>query len=138
MNLESCFKNVDITLDEVKYKKIYEQVKDINEINILDNIEYEVDHDKKAIFLTIKRSLKVSPEALMDLSVKFIVLLEFTEKAYSDYDWDNINVKEEFYENGQFITGPVIARISSLISVITGIDGSIPIVLMPSLGKKKD
>ena len=86
-------------------------------MNCIDNIEVQVNEDK--VRLTVKRVLKFKPEEIFELSVSYGAILKIKAEKRGDYDWENINLAEEFRENGQFVLGNLMNRISLLIAEIT-------------------
>ena len=54
----------------------------------------------------------------------------------TEYDWFDVNLAEEFRENGDFITIHLMNRITLLIGEITSSFGQQPFILPPNLAKK--
>lgn len=122
-------------LDKVSYNRI-DKTEGIREysLNCTDNIEAEVNED--IVKLTVRRFLKFDPEEIFELSVSFGAILKFNGEKKDDYDWTKINLSEEFRENGQFVLGNLVNRISLLIAEITSSFGQSPIILPPGIAPK--
>ena len=73
--------------------------------------------------------MKFDPEEIFELSVSFSAILKLNGEKKDDYDWTKINLAEEFRENGQFVLGNLVNRISLLIAEITSSFGQTPIIL---------
>lgn len=123
-------------LDKVLYHRIdkKEQAEEYS-LNCIDNIEVQVNEDK--VRLTVKRVLKFKPEEIFELSVSYGSILKIKAEKRGDYDWENINLAEEFRENGQFVLGNLMNRISLLIAEITSSFGQTPLILPPQIASKK-
>ena len=61
---------------------------------------------------------------------------EIKKERKEEYDWDKINLAEEFRENGEFVLGNLMSRISLLIAEITSSFGQIPLILPPAIASK--
>ena len=119
-NLSEYFKpELEIFLDTVSYKRI-ENVNDKceQELSLLcqDNLKAMLSEDGVRIIVT--RTLMFEPEALFALNVSFGADLKFNERKV-EHEWTEINLAEEFGENGDFVTGQLMSRISLLIGQIT-------------------
>lgn len=135
-NLADCFESEqEFYLDKVSYNRIdkREQTKEYS-LNCVDNIEVAVNGE--IVKLTVKRVLKFEPEEIFELSVSYGAILKIKEEKKSQYDWKKINLAEEFRENGQFVLGNLMNRISLLIAEITSSFGQPPIVLPPAIASK--
>ena len=99
----------------------------------IDNIEAVV--EEKTVKLTVKRVLQFEPEEIFELSVSYGAILKIKEEKKS-YAWDKMNLAEEFRENGQFVLGNLMSRISLLIAEITSSFGQPPIILPPVVEPK--
>lgn len=119
-------------LDKVSYNRIdkTEEIKEYS-LNCIENIETEVNGD--IVKLTVSRLLKFDPEEIFELSVSFGAILKLNEEKKNDYDWTEINLAEEFRENGQFVLVNLVSRISLLIAEITSSFGQSPIILPPEI-----
>ena len=124
-------------LDKVSYNRI-DKTESIREysLNCTDNIEAEANED--TVKLTVSRLLKFAPEEIFELSVSFGAILKFNGEKKDDYDWTKINLAEEFRENGQFVLGNLVNRISLLIAEITSSFGQSPIILPPGIAPKSN
>ena len=136
-NLSEYFKpELEIFLDTVSYKRI-ENVNDKceQELSLLcqDNLKAMLSEDGVRIIVT--RTLMFEPEALFALNVSFGADLKFNERKV-EHEWTEINLAEEFGENGDFVTGQLMSRISLLIGQITSSFGQQPLIL-PSIFAKK-
>ena len=122
-------------LDSISYNRIdkEEQVQNYS-LNCVDNIEVSV--NEATVKLTVKRSLKFEPEELFDLSVSYGAILKLKKDKIDEYNWSKINLAAEVQENGQFVLGNLMSRISLLIAEITSAYGQTPIVLAPAVVPK--
>ena len=136
-NLSEYFKpELEIFLDTVSYKRI-ENVNDKceQELSLLcqDNLKAMLSEDGVRIIVT--RTLMFEPEALFALNVSFGADLKFNERKV-EHEWTEINLAEEFGENGDFVTGQLMSRISLLIGQITSSFGQQPLILPSKIAKK--
>ena len=136
-NLSEYFKpELEIFLDTVSYKRI-ENVNDKceQELSLLcqDNLKAMLSEDGVRIIVT--RTLMFEPEALFALNVSFGADLKFNERKV-EHEWTEINLAEEFGENGDFVTGQLMSRISLLIGQITSSFGQQPLILPSMIAKK--
>lgn len=123
-------------LDKISYDRIgkNENAKEYS-LNCIDHIK--ADLNKNIVTLTVTRVLKFEPEDIFELSVSFGAFLKFNEEKKNDYDWETINLAEEFQTNGQFVLGNLMNRISLLIAEITSSFGQSPIILPPGIASSK-
>lgn len=137
-NLSEFFEpEVDIFLDTVNYKRIesIETGGDCSQLMLCqDNLKAVVCEGNVRIVVT--RRILFEPEGIFDLTVSFGADLSFNERK-AEYDWSKINLTEEFRENGDFIIGQLMSRLSMLIGSITSSYGQPPL-LLPALLAKKD
>ena len=124
-------------LDKIFYTRIdkNEQIKEYL-LNCIDNIDAHISND--TVKLNVQRVLKFDPEEIFNLSVSFGVILRFNEEKKGDYDWENINLAEEFQENGQFVLEHLMSRITLLIAEITSSFGQVPIIPPPRIAPKSN
>lgn len=100
-----------------------------------DNLKALTQEDGIRIIVT--RTLTFDPEALFVLNVSFGADLKFNERK-SEYEWSEINLAEEFGENGDFVITQLMSRISLLIGQITSSFGQPPLILPAVIAKGKD
>ena len=136
-NLSEYFKpELEIFLDTVSYKRI-ENLDNKTEQELLllcqDNLKALTQEDGIRIIVT--RTLTFDPEALFVLNVSFGADLKFNERKV-EHEWTEINLAEEFGENGDFVTGQLMSRISLLIGQITSSFGQPPLILPAVIAKK--
>lgn len=136
-NLSEYFKpELEIFLDTVSYKRI-ENLDNKTEQELLlscqDNLKALTQEDGIRIIVT--RTLTFDPEALFVLNVSFGADLKFNERK-SEYEWSEINLAEEFGENGDFVITQLMSRISLLIGQITSSFGQPPLILPAVIAKK--
>lgn len=136
-NLSEYFKpELEIFLDTVSYKRI-ENLDNKTEQELLllcqDNLKDLTQEDGIRIIVT--RTLTFDPEALFVLNVSFGADLKFNERK-SEYEWSEINLAEEFGENGDFVITQLMSRISLLIGQITSSFGQPPLILPAVIAKK--
>ena len=136
-NLINYFDPVqEIFLDAVNYNKANTQSEKINTEFILlchDNIK--VDLYDEGVRIIIMRTLTFDPDEIFNLSVSFGAYLKFNKRK-SEHEWSNINLAEEFRNNGDFVTAQLMNRITLLIGQITSSFGQNPIITPPTLAKK--
>lgn len=123
-------------LDKISYNRIDKSEK-TNEylLNCNDNIL--IDINENILKLTVERILHFDPKEIFELSVSFGAILRFNEEKKNDYNWKAINLAEEFRENGQFVLGNLMNRMSLLIAEITSSFGQTPIILPSGIAPEK-
>ena len=137
-NLEDYFDTEqEFYLEKISYNRI-DRKEETGEyiLNCIDNIETGVNQD--TVKLIVKRALKFEPEEVFDLSVSFGAILRFDKEKKGDYNWEGINLAEEFREHGQFVLGNLMNRISLLIAEITSSFGQAPIITPPQIAPKSN
>lgn len=122
-------------LHKVTYDRIVENVDDeASSLNCTDNISVEF-NDCDMLKIIVTRNLFFEPDMLFDLSVSFGADIKFDPQKKGEYEWESINLAEEFRDNGDFVTTNLMNRISLLISQITSSFGQMPLVLPPYIAK---
>lgn len=76
--------------------------------------------------LDITRTISFDPKALFELSITYGAYLEINPDK--NVDWESIDLGNEFRENGMFVLGNLLNRISLLISDITSSYGQTPLI----------
>lgn len=123
-------------LQNVSYNRIENNIeKEEHSLNCFDSIKADVD-GVDAIRVTVTRSLKFEPDELFELSISFGAILTFDPQKKNEYNWHEINMAEEFRNNGEFVTRNLMSRISLLIAQITSSFGQTPLVLPPNVAKE--
>lgn len=122
------------------HKVMYDRIDNISSkdefvLNCADNINVEVS-EKDEVRVIVTRTLSFEPEEMFRLVVAFGANLKFDPRKINEYDWHEINMAEEFRDNGNFVTENLMSRISLLIAQITSSFGQTPLVLPPSVSKK--
>lgn len=137
-NLQDYFEpEQEIFLDEVNYKRIDSSNKEPKqEFALLCQDNVRVSISEEGVRVVITRSMVFDPRQIFSLNVSFGIDLKFNEKKM-EYDWKNINLAEEFMENGDFVTTQLVSRISLLIAQITSSFGQPPIISPPTLAEQK-
>ena len=115
-------------LDEIAYKRI-EKSSGINEYTLCCKDDIKVDSCEENIKLTVTRSLRFDPEEVFELSISFGAILEYNKDKKTEMDWENINLADEFRENGQFVLNNLMSRIALLVANITSTGGQLPIIV---------
>jgi len=134
-NLHEYFRpEQEIFLDTVNYKRIENSVVR-QEFALLCQDNVKVLAGEEGVRVVVTRSLVFDPEEIFALSVSFGVDLKFNERK-AEHDWENIDLAEEFRENGDFVTVQLMSRISLLIGQITSSFGQQPLILPTVLAKK--
>ncbi len=124
-------------LDTISYNRMDKKEQTTEYLlNCIDNIDVEV--NEETVNLIVKRVLKFEPEEIFELSVSYGAILKFDKNKKNDYDWEKMNLAEEFRKNGQFVLGNLMNRISLLIAEITSSFGQAPIILPPSIAPRKN
>lgn len=122
-------------LQNISYNRIENGVDSKNHtLNCVDNIS--VDVKEEAVKIIVTRTLKFEPEELFTLTVSFGAILKFNPQKKSAYNWNEINMAEEFRNNGDFVIGNLMQRITLQIAQITSSFGQSPIILPPNIPKK--
>lgn len=136
-DLEKIFlPEYEVYLENISYEKMNIQTNDKDHTLIgEDNISVSVSGNE-SVAITVTRKLNFDPEEIFSLKISFGALLKIAPKNRTSYDWQNINLEEEFKENGDFITDDLMARISLLIAQITSAAGRLPLVLPPNVIKE--
>ena len=124
-------------LDEINYKRIdkKENTEEYS-LNCTDSIEANV--KGSTVRLIVKRNLKFDPSEIFELSVSYGAILRLKEEKKGDYDWTTLHLAEEIRENGQFVLGNLMNRMSLLIAEITSSFGQVPIILPPAIAAKRN
>jgi hypothetical protein len=139
-NLESYFLNEqEYYLEEIQYERIENDEAGNNvdcSLNCLDSINAVV-NSNETVRLTVTRTLEFEPENIFRLKVAFGALLTFDPDKVMEYDWHNINMAEEFRENGEFVLNNLISRISLQIAQITSSFGQMPLILPPTIASER-
>lgn len=137
-NLQEYFcPEMRIFLDVVNYKRIEEHCTERKqEISLLcqDNVNVSVNEDGVRVIVT--RSVIFDPNEIFTLSVSFGADLKFTDRKL-EYEWKDLDLAQEFMENGDFVTAQLMSRISLVIGEITSSFGQQPLIL-PAVIAKKD
>lgn len=137
-NLSEYFKpEKEIFLDTINYKRIENLNRNIKgEVALLCEDNIKATANDKGVRIIVTRSLTFDPKELFSLTVSFGPDLKFNERK-TEYDWFDVNLAEEFRENGDFITIQLMNRITLLIGEITSSFGQQPFILPPNLAKKQ-
>ena len=123
-------------LDKVVYNRV-EDIENVKQedseytLKCVDNITTSIDHNDLKII--VQRQLEFYPEGIFDLTVAFGANLKFVESKMGDYDWNQIDLSNEFRINGGFVIVNLMSRISMLVANITSSFGQAPIVLPPGV-----
>ena len=135
-NLSDYFEaEQEFYLDKISYnKKKKKEDAEAYSLNCIDNIETNVVENKVKVI--VKRVLKFEPEEIFELSVSFGAVLKIRSEKMREYEWEKVNLAEEFRENGDFVLGNLMSRISKLIAEITSSYGQMPLILPPVIASK--
>lgn len=106
-------------------------------LNCTDNINAEI-NEKNEVRIIVTRSLTFEPEKMFRLSVAFGADLRFDPRKINEYNWREMDLADEFRENGDFVTSNLMSRITLLIAQITSSFGQPPLVLTPSVTQIKE
>ncbi|MCM1100768.1 MAG: hypothetical protein NC079_02540 [Clostridium sp.] len=121
------------------YKISYEKLDSVTSeemvtLNSADNVSVEMSNNNN-VKIIVTRSLYFDPEEMFRLSVAFGANLKFDPQKTGEYDWDEINLAEEFRDNGDFVTDHLMSRITLLIAQITSSSGQQPLILPPKVAQ---
>lgn len=119
-------------LDKVSYNRFENNIHDENNsveylLNCADDLMVDLLND--GVRVTITRHVSFEPKDVYELTVSFGALLRFNSEK--TMDWTQVNLKEEFRNNGVFVTANLIHHISLLIAEITSSYGQMPLILAP-------
>lgn len=136
-NLVEYFEETqEFYLDKVIYKRIEsENTMQSYRVNCTDKIEAIL--QEQQVKIIVERTLALEPREMFDLSVSYGAVLRFKQDKKDEYDWKNINLAEEFQQNGEFVLANLMSRMSLLIAEITASFGQAPIVLPPGIAPMK-
>ena len=115
-------------LDSVHYTKLDTEAP-VNTLKLDGEDHIEVQVLNKDVKVTLTRIVGFKPEGVFSLTVSFGAILKFNEDKIHEYDWNTINLAEEFKLNGGFVLGNLISRIILLVGEITSSFGQQPIFL---------
>jgi hypothetical protein len=122
-------------LQNIDYDRIETLARKVEfSLNCSDSITAEILDDMR-VKIIVTRSLSFDPNAMFQLSISFGANLRFKPQKYSEYNWNEINLAEEFRNNGDFVIGNLMGRVSLLIAQITSSFGQQPLVLPPNVVK---
>ena len=122
-------------LDKIIYNRMETNNKNTKFIlKCIDKIDVSMDGD--FVKITVERDLEFEPVDILKLSVSFGEILKFDEIKKQEYNWNELDLKEEFRENGGFVIDNLIKRITLLIAEITSSFGQAPIIVPPEIAKK--
>lgn len=127
---------------QIYLKKIhFEKLELISEVeteeitlNCTDNITATL-KENEGIELVLTRRLSFIPEQIFGLEVSFGVDLKFNKEKAKEIDWGEINLADEFKNNGNFVLDNVLSRISLLIAQITASFNQSPLIIPPKIPK---
>ena len=83
-------------------------------LNCTDNIHVER-NENNGVKVTVTRELFFEPGEMFRLSVAFGADLQFDLQRAEEYDWNEVNLAEEFRDNGDFVILNLMSRITLLI-----------------------
>ncbi len=137
-NLEQYFENEHrIYLKEINFERL-DEIKQPTEgeitLNCTDNIAATV-KDDEGVELVLTRKLSFVPEQIFGLNISFGADLQFDKEKAREINWHEINLADEFRNNGNFVLSNLLGRISLLIAQITSSSGQTPLVIPPSMPK---
>lgn len=103
-------------------------------LNCADNITSTV-KDNEGVQIILTRKLTFMPEQLFGLEISFGADLKFDKEKAKEINWREINLADEFRDNGEFIISNLLSRISLLVAQITSSFGHTPLIIPPSMPK---
>lgn len=136
-NLEEYFlPKHEFYLNNISYERIEKTVsKGEHPLKCMDSITTDL-LENDALRITVTRTLNFEPEEIFSLAVSYGAILKFEPQKKKNYNWREIDLPDEFRENGDFVTGNLMSRITLLIAQITSSYGQTPLVLPPGVTKK--
>ena len=119
-------------LENISYNKL-NNIPNVIEyaINVVDNVD--VNLLEEGVEVIVGRKIFFDPNGVFELTVSFGANLHFNEEKKNEYNWDEINIENEFIKYGDFVIGNLISHISMLIANITASFGQPPMMLPPKL-----
>ncbi len=135
-NFAECFvPEQEFYLDKISYNRIEKnEATQEYSLNCIDNLEVTVVEDN--VYLTVRRSVRFEPQEIFELTISFGVVLKIKEEKQVEYDWNSINLADEFQMNGNFVLDNIMSRISLLVAEITSSFGQNPIIVPPMIAQK--
>ena len=137
-NLGQYFRNEhQIYLNGINFEKFDEIPQPENgeiTLNCTDNIAATV-KDNEGVEIILTRKLTFVPEQLFGLVISFGADLKFDKEKAKEINWREINLADEFRDNGDFIISNLLSRISLLVAQITSSFGQTPLIIPPSMPK---
>lgn len=137
-NLAQYFKNENqIYLKGINFERLDMIPQPANgeiTLNCTDNIVATV-KDTEGVELVLTRKLSLVPKQIFELEISFGADLQFDEEKAKEINWREINLADEFRDNGNFVLSNILSRISLLIAQITSSFGQPPLVIPPSMPK---
>lgn len=134
-DLWGCFTDkVEFFLKEIQYNKIENRdeagVVEC-ELDCMDDMEVQIIDNK--VQLTITRLIRFKPESIFSMKISFSALLTIHSEMVNKYNWDSINLLEEFKDNGGYVLDDLMNRISLQIAQITSAAGQMPLIISPAV-----
>ena len=125
-------------LNEIAYEKIDNMCfSNSNTIMCEDNINVKIEpHDIVKVIVT--RKIYFEPEDLFNIKVSFGSDLKFNTELKKKYNWQDIDLADEFRKNGDFVISHLVNRICLMIAQITSSYGNPPLILPPTILKNDD
>ena len=139
-NFSGYFENKhDIFLEDISYSRLETNITTDCSLNCTDNINAQL-IENQGIKLVVTRALEFEPESIFSMKVSFGAKLYFKEDKMKAFDWSQLNLAEEFRENGDFVINELMSRITLMIAQITASFGQVPLILPPLIptNDKKD
>lgn len=121
------------------HKIVYNKLDNVSSVEVLslncaDNIYTELIGNEE-VRVIVTRSLSFDPEEIFQLSVAFGADLKFNPEKRGEHAWNEVNLAEEFRDNGDFVTDHLMSRVTLLIAQITSSYGQQPLILAPKIVK---
>lgn len=118
-------------LQQINYKRLDSEPDTNYSLDGIDIINTDVSNN--TVFITATRKFTFEPEGIFEIEVSFGAILTLAKEKQNDLDWENINLAEEFKENGDFVLSNLMSRISLLIAQITSSFGRQPLITPPNV-----
>ena len=121
------------------HRIVYDRIDNVSpkeeySLNCADSIHVEV-NEKNEVKVIVTRTLTFDPEEMFRLIVAFGADLKLDLQRIGEYNWKELNLAEEFRDNGNFVTANLMSRITLLIAQITSSFGQTPVIVPPEVAK---
>lgn len=137
-NINEYFENdYEFYLDKVDYTHKQKTSDTIEySLNCYDKLETK-ELSENRLQVSVTRSLVFDPDDLYTLSVTYVVVLKFKSGKKDELKSLSNDLSKDLINYGQFFLSNIMARMSMLISEITGSYGQPPVITPPLIAHVK-